>query len=129
VKVALVFKRLADSGGSERQVSMLARQLAARGDDVHVFCASVRGAVPAGVQLHVMPRLPLGRTLGLLAFSAWARRAIAAHEAARGAFDVRHAFGRTAPPALPAGQGAHRGARPARRPAPARDRQQRHGAR
>lgn len=96
MKVALVFKRLADSGGSERQVSMLARQLAARGDEVHVFCASVRCSVPAGVQVHVMPRLPLGRTLGLLAFSAWARRAIAAHEAAAGAFDVRHAFGRTA---------------------------------
>lgn len=96
MKVALVFKRLADSGGSERQVSMLAQQLAARGDEVHVFCASVRRDVPPGVRVHVMPRLPLGRTLGLLAFSAWARRAVAAHEAVHGRFDVRHAFGRTA---------------------------------
>lgn len=96
MKVALVFKRLADTGGSERQVVLLARALAERGDDVHVFCASVRTAAPRGVALHVMPRLPLGRTLGLLAFSGWARRAVARHEAAHGAFDVRHAFGRTA---------------------------------
>ncbi len=96
MKVALVFKRFADTGGSERQVALLARQLAARGDQVHVFCAALRTGVPAGVEAHVMPRLPLGRTLGLLAFSRWARRAVARHEAAQGAFDVRHAFGRTA---------------------------------
>ena len=91
MRVAIVFKRFADTGGSERQVALLARQLAARGDDVHVFCASVRSALPAGVTAHVMPRLVPGRTLGLLAFSAWARRAVARHEP----FDVRHAFGRT----------------------------------
>src|SRR5262245_64873783 len=91
VRVAIVFKRFADTGGSERQVALLSRQLAQRGDDVHVFCASVRSALPAGVTAHVMPRLVPGRTLGLLAFSAWARRAVAR----QGPFDVRHAFGRT----------------------------------
>jgi UDP-glucose:(heptosyl)LPS alpha-1,3-glucosyltransferase len=91
VRVAIVFKRSADTGGSERQVALLARQLAARGDDVHLFCASVRSGPPAGVTAHVMPYLLPGRLLGLLAFSSWARRAVERH----GPFDVRHAFGRS----------------------------------
>jgi UDP-glucose:(heptosyl)LPS alpha-1,3-glucosyltransferase len=95
VKVALVFKRYADSGGSERQVALLARQLAARGEQVHVFCAAARALPPPGVTLHVMPVPAPGRTLAMLAFSGWARRAIARHEARHGRFDVRHAFGRT----------------------------------
>jgi len=95
VKVAIVYKRLADTGGSERQVALLVRRLVSRGDDVHVFCASTRGVSPDGITVHVMPRISLGRTWGLLAFSAWARRAVERVEARYGAFDVRHAFGRT----------------------------------
>ncbi len=95
MRVALVFKRFAHGGGTERQVAMLSRHLAERGDDVHVYCASVRDAPPAGVTLHRMPRLPLGHTLQLLAFSRWARKAISVHERQHGRFDIRHAFGRT----------------------------------
>ena len=95
MRVALVFSRFHLQGGSERQVVMLARDLSTRGHDVHVFCRIVRGRTPAGVTLHVMPRLPMGPLLELLLFSAWARRAIRRHEARHGAFDVRHGFGRT----------------------------------
>jgi UDP-glucose:(heptosyl)LPS alpha-1,3-glucosyltransferase len=95
VKLALVHKRFADSGGTERQVSLLARQLAARGEQVHVFCAAARALPPPGVTLHVMPLSAPGHTLEMLAFSGWARRAIARHAAQHGAFDVTHAFGRT----------------------------------
>jgi UDP-glucose:(heptosyl)LPS alpha-1,3-glucosyltransferase len=95
VRVALVFSRFHRQGGTERQVHMLARDLAADGHEVHVFCRLVRASPPEGVSLHVMPRLPLGPLLELVLFSAWARRAIAAHERRHGPFDVRHGFGRT----------------------------------
>jgi len=95
VRVALVFSRFHQQGGSERQVYMLSRDLSAAGHEVHVFCRLVRDSAPPGVLLHVMPRLPLGPLLELLLFSAWARRAIASYERRHEPFDVRHAFGRT----------------------------------
>jgi UDP-glucose:(heptosyl)LPS alpha-1,3-glucosyltransferase len=95
MRVAIVHKRYADTGGSERQVALLCEALGAQGHEVHVYCAGVRSTPPAGVRVHRMPRVPLGRTLFLLAFSAWAARAIARDERAGGRYDVTHAFGRT----------------------------------
>lgn len=95
MRVALVFKRWSDSGGSERQVTLLVRELLARGDEVHLFCEQVRGATPAALVVHRLSPLPLGRTLRMLRFSRWAARQIARHERAHGPFDVQQAFGRT----------------------------------
>ncbi|MFT7465471.1 MAG: UDP-glucose:(heptosyl)LPS alpha-1,3-glucosyltransferase, partial [Pseudohongiellaceae bacterium] len=95
VRVALIYKRYALHGGSERQLAMLARDLVEKGHSVHIFCRSVRSEPSEGVQLHVMPALPLSGTLALFAFSAWARWACKRYEAKQGSFDVRHAFGRT----------------------------------
>lgn len=96
MRIALVYKQLQESGGSEGQVHRLAGYLAGRGDDVHVFCARVRGPVPEGVTVHRMRSvLPLGRMTHMLAFSRWARRATAREEARRGRFDIKHAFGRS----------------------------------
>lgn len=74
---------------------MLARDLALRGIEVHVFCRIVRAPAPPGVTLHVMPPWPMGPLLELLLFSGWAARAIRRWETRNGRFDVRHAFGRT----------------------------------
>lgn len=95
MRVALVYKRFAVSGGSERQLLMLSRYLIEQGDEVHVFCASRRDPVPEGVSLHQMHIGAPGHLPQLIAFSRWARRAISDHEARHGPFDVRHAFGRT----------------------------------
>ena len=95
MRVALIYKRYALHGGSERQLSMLARDLAERGHEVHVFCRSVRADPPQDVTLHVMPPLPLPGSAAMFAFSAWARWACARHERRHGPFDVHHAYGRT----------------------------------
>jgi len=95
VRVALIYKRYALNGGSERQLSMLARDLVDRGHAVHVFCRSVRADPSAGVTLHVMPTLPLTGVGALFAFSRWARWACARFEERNGPLDVRHAYGRT----------------------------------
>lgn len=95
MRVALVFKRLSLHGGSERQVAMLARDLAARGHAVHVFCRQVRTEPPPDVVVHRMPPLPLGAWGELVVFSWWARRAVARVARRQGAFDVTHAYGRT----------------------------------
>ena len=95
MRVALVYKRFAVSGGSERQLMMLSRYLVEQGDEVHVFCASRRDPAPEGVALHLMPMAPPGHLPQLIAFSRWAQRAIRGHESRHGPFDVRHAFGRT----------------------------------
>lgn len=91
MRVALVYKRLSEHGGSERQVFMHARELAARGHEVHVVCAQQRVAAPDGVTVHRMPIAVPGRIAGLYAFSTWARRRCER----TGPYDVTHAFGRT----------------------------------
>jgi UDP-glucose:(heptosyl)LPS alpha-1,3-glucosyltransferase len=95
MRVAIVYKRYADTGGSERQVALLCAALRAQEHDVHVFCGSVRSAPPEGVTVHRMPQVPLGRTLSMLRFSAWAARAVAREQRRHGRFDVTQAFGRT----------------------------------
>lgn len=95
MRVALIYKRYALHGGSERQLSMLARDLVEQGHVVHVFCRSVRADPSPGVTLHVMPALPLSGTLALFAFSRWAARACRRFEELHGPFDVHHAYGRT----------------------------------
>lgn len=95
MRIALVTKRLAEHGGSERQLGLLTRALVAEGHDVHLFCRSIHAEPPQGVKLHRMTRLPVSETGLTLLFAIWARRAIDRVEAREGAFDVRHAFGRT----------------------------------
>jgi len=95
MRIALVDTHLQESRGPRGRVHRLARHLASRGDDVHVFCAHAGGTVPDGVRVHRMRTLlPLGRVARLLAFARWARRAVAREEARRGRFDVEQGFGR-----------------------------------
>ncbi len=95
MRIALVFKRFSRHGGSERQLHLLAAHLAEQGDDVHVYCSSVRAQTPPGVTLHRMTWRPPGHMLQMATFSAWAKQAIARDARKNGRFDITHAFGRT----------------------------------
>lgn len=95
MRICLVFKRFSENGGSERQMSLLSRELASAGHEVDVFCRSVQTQPAPGVRLHRMPSMPLGSFSELVVFSAWVRRAVQRVERRDGAFDVTHAFGRT----------------------------------
>ena len=95
MRIALVTKRLAEHGGSERQLGLLVRGLLDAGHEVHLFCRSIHSDPAQGVHVHRMTRVPLPETAQTLLFAHWARRAITRVEEQVGPFDVRHAFGRT----------------------------------
>jgi UDP-glucose:(heptosyl)LPS alpha-1,3-glucosyltransferase len=91
VRLAFVYRRLAREGGTEADLYRTTEGLAARGHDVHVFCAEARTAPPPGVAMHRVPVLRAGRVVRLLNF-AWA----APRRVARaGPWDVVVGFGRT----------------------------------
>ena len=95
MRIGLVYKRYSENGGSERQLSLLARELVRAGHEVDVFCRTAQVAPPEGVRVHRMPPVPMGSLGEWVFFSGWARSALRRAERAGGRFDVTHAFGRT----------------------------------
>ncbi len=76
-------------GGTEADLRRMASALAARGHDVHVFCARP-AAPPPGVTVHRVPVVRAGRVARLLSFAVGAPRAVG-----RERWDVVMGFGRT----------------------------------
>lgn len=91
MRLAFVYRRLASEGGTEGDLYRTSEVLAARGHDVHLFCADLRTRAPAGVCLHRVPSLRAGRLARLLSF-AWAAPRVVARA---GPWDVVVGFGRT----------------------------------
>jgi UDP-glucose:(heptosyl)LPS alpha-1,3-glucosyltransferase len=88
MRVAFMHRRLA-GGGTEADLRRMASGLAARGHELHVFCARADAALP-GVAVRRVPVLPGGRVARLLSFALLAPRAVA-----RERWDVVVGFGRT----------------------------------
>lgn len=104
MKIALAHKRLALSGGTERDFYRTAEGLRDLGHEVHLFCAELRTAPPAGVAAHHIVVPPLGRTARLLGFGFLGPRVVRRHRC-----DVSISFGRMAwQDVLRSGGGSHR---------------------
>jgi UDP-glucose:(heptosyl)LPS alpha-1,3-glucosyltransferase len=88
MRLALVHPRLA-GGGTESDLRRTASGLAARGHEVHVFCARAAVEVP-GARIRRVPTLHAGRLARLLSFAVMAPRAVAREQ-----WDVVVGFGRT----------------------------------
>jgi UDP-glucose:(heptosyl)LPS alpha-1,3-glucosyltransferase len=102
MRIALMHRRLA-GGGTEADLCRLARGLAARGHEVHVFVARADAELP-GVRVRRVPILRAGRLARLLSFAAAAPRAVG-----RERWDVVVGFGRTArQDVVRVGGGTHR---------------------
>jgi UDP-glucose:(heptosyl)LPS alpha-1,3-glucosyltransferase len=103
VKLALVHPKFDRSGGAERYAWNLARGLAARGHEVHLFARRVEEG-PDGLTCHPVPALPLGRALKTWTFGEAAARRVGRHR-----FDVVQGFGKTTFQTVHrAGGGVHR---------------------
>ena len=104
MKIALAHKRLALSGGTERDFLRTAEGLRDLGHEVHLFCAEFRTQPPAGVVAHRVAVPPLGRSARLLGFAFLGPRAIV-----RQGCDISVSFGRMArQDVLRSGGGSHR---------------------
>jgi UDP-glucose:(heptosyl)LPS alpha-1,3-glucosyltransferase len=102
MRIAFMHRRLS-GGGTEADLRRLATGLAARGHELHVFCAHADAAVPGAV-VHRVPILRAGRVARLLSFALAAPRAVAA-----GRWDVVVGFARTLrQDVVRAGGGTHR---------------------
>src|SRR5262245_14193338 len=102
MRIAFMHRRLA-GGGTEADLARMATGLAARGHEVHVFCARRDAALP-GVATHKVPVVRAGRVARLLSFALAAPRAVA-----RDHWDVVMGFGRTATQdVVRSGGGTHR---------------------
>ncbi len=102
MRIAFMHRRLA-GGGTEADLARMAAGLAARGHEVHVFCAREDAAIP-GVVTHKVPIVRAGRVARLLSFALAAPRAVA-----RERWDVVMGFGRTATQdVVRSGGGTHR---------------------
>ena len=102
MRIALIRRRYAESGGAERYVAQLATALASAGHAVHLF-ANRWTAVPAGVRVHRVPVPPGPAFLGILGF-AWAAHRMTRRES----FDLVQSFDRTIRPDIyRAGDGCH----------------------
>lgn len=91
MRLAFVYRRLAREGGTEGDLYRTSEALAARGHDVHLFCADLRTPPPVAVSVHPVPLLRAGRLARLLSFAWAAPRAVAR----AGSWDVVVGFGRT----------------------------------
>jgi len=102
MRVAFMHRRLA-GGGTESDLRRMAVGLAARGHEVHVFCARADADLP-GVAVRRVPIMRAGRLARLLSFALLAPRAV--H---RERWDVVVGFGRTArQDVVRVGGGTHR---------------------
>ena len=88
MRLAFMHRRLA-GGGTEGDLRRMAAGLAARGHEVHVFCARA-DPPPPGVTVRRVPVVRAGRVARLLSFGMAAPRAVA-----RERWDVVVGFGRT----------------------------------
>jgi UDP-glucose:(heptosyl)LPS alpha-1,3-glucosyltransferase len=88
MRIAFMHRRLA-GGGTEADLRRMASGLAARGHELHVFCARADAVVP-GVRIRRVPVLRAGRVGRLISFGLLAPRAVA-----RERWDVVVGFGRT----------------------------------
>jgi UDP-glucose:(heptosyl)LPS alpha-1,3-glucosyltransferase len=105
MRLAFMYRRLAREGGTEGDLYRTSEALAARGHDVHLFCAEARTPPPRGVSVRRVPVLRAGRLARLLSFAWAAPRAVAR----AGAWDVVVGFGRTVRQDLArCGGGTHR---------------------
>ena len=89
MRIAFMHRQLA-GGGTEADLCRMASGLAARGHEVHVFCARANAEPLPGVTVRRVPVLRTGRLARLLSFAAAAPRAVA-----RERWDVVVGFGRT----------------------------------
>lgn len=87
MRIALVHRVFTRAGGVEKNVVLLARGLAARGHEIHVFCHKAEIDAPAGVTLRHVPVLRAGMALRYLSFARNAARALATER-----FDVVQGF-------------------------------------
>lgn len=102
MRIALMHRRLA-GGGTEADLRRMASGLAARGHEVHVFCARLDATIE-GVHRRRVPVVHAGRVARLLSFALAAPRAVA-----RERWDVIVGFGRTPwQDVVRAGGGTHR---------------------
>ena len=105
MKIGLVHKRLDLRGGTERDLYQTAEGLRDLGHEVHLFCSEYGVSAPPGTVGHVIPVLPLGRTLRLWSFSWLAPSTIKSHQC-----DIVVGFGRLlSQDVLRSGGGTHRG--------------------
>lgn len=113
MNIALVLRRLGRSGGTEKYTFDLARWLAQRGHDVHVYCAELEVAESdlSGVTVHRLEGGGRGGVVGWLSVLA------AASRVPRDRHDVVQGFGRTlGHDVYRAGGGVHAAWLQARRP-------------
>jgi UDP-glucose:(heptosyl)LPS alpha-1,3-glucosyltransferase len=102
MRIAFMHRGLA-GGGTEADLRRMACGLAARGHDLHVFCARADAEVP-GVVVRRVPVVRAGRLARLVSFALLAPRLVA-----RERFDVVVGFGRTArQDVVRVGGGTHR---------------------
>jgi UDP-glucose:(heptosyl)LPS alpha-1,3-glucosyltransferase len=105
MKIALAHKRLDLTGGTERDLYRTAEGLRDLGHEIHIFCAEVGVAVPAGTFLHRIPVVALGRTARLWSTALWGPVNIRKQRC-----DVVVGFGRMAQQdVVRSGGGTHRG--------------------
>lgn len=105
MRIALAHKRLDLKGGTEKDLYRTAEGLRDLGHDVHLFCCEYDVPAPAGVQSHLLPVLPLGRTARLASLAILGPKCIE-----RFRCDVVVSFGRMLrQDVLRCGGGSHRG--------------------
>jgi UDP-glucose:(heptosyl)LPS alpha-1,3-glucosyltransferase len=105
MKVALVHKRLDLKGGTEKDLFQTAAGLRDLGHEVHLFCSEYGVEPPAGIVVHHVSVIPLGRTARLWSFAWFAPRAIKKADC-----EVVVSFGRLLrQDVLRSGGGTHRG--------------------
>ena len=105
MKIALVHKRLDLKGGTERDLYQTAVGLRDLGHEVHLFCSEYGIPAPQGTVGHIIPVIPLGRTLRLWSFALLAPSTIRNQQC-----DVVVGFGRLlSQDVLRSGGGTHRG--------------------
>ncbi len=103
MKIALIRQKVHPYGGAEGVVHRLAKELVARGQEVHVLAADWEEPV-AGVQYHRMAVAKGASWLKVLSFQRSVRRFLAAHT-----MDIVHGFDKTWPVDIyRAGDGSHR---------------------
>lgn len=88
MKIALVHRLFTRAGGVEKNVVLLAEGLAARGHEVHVYCARADLAAPRGVTVHLVPMRGFGIATRYASFADAAAGALAAGPA----YDVVQGF-------------------------------------